>query len=69
VLILTAPDDEVHPLQALKAGARLCLEGNKRQRIGGDHQDCARRAALHRPALSAQLLVSTSLEKQPRISS
>ena len=69
VLILTASDDEVHLTQALRAGVRgYALKGIS----GGELVEIIRSVHAGQPyiapALSAQLLVSSSFDKQAAVS-
>ncbi|HEU0061561.1 MAG TPA: response regulator transcription factor [Hyphomicrobiaceae bacterium] len=70
VLILTASDDEVHLTQALRAGVRgYVLKGIS----GGELVEIIRGVQAGEPyiapALSAQLLLGSSLDPQPQVNS
>ena len=65
VLILTASDDEVHLTQALRAGVRgYALKGISGSELVEIIKSVHAGQPYIAPALSAQLLVSSSLEKQ-----
>ena len=65
VLILTASDDEVHLTQALRAGVRgYALKGISGSELVEIIRSVHGGQPYIAPALSAQLLVSSSLEKQ-----
>jgi two-component system nitrate/nitrite response regulator NarL len=65
ILILTASDDEVHLSQALRAGVRgYALKGISGSELVGIIKSVHAGQPYIAPALSAQLLVASSLEKQ-----
>jgi two-component system, NarL family, nitrate/nitrite response regulator NarL len=65
VLILTASDDEVHLAQALRAGVRgYALKGISGSELVGIIKSVHAGQPYVAPVLSAQLLVSSSLENQ-----
>jgi DNA-binding NarL/FixJ family response regulator len=69
VLILTASDDEVHLTQALRAGVRgYALKGISGRELVEIIRSVHAGQPYIAPALSAQLLVSSSLDKQAAVS-